>query len=151
MYYTNELASSVFTVFLFSFFWAVHEIFFLSFSGVGLLILFVFAPEYSGNSFASFRRQCLRHLYQRLGELVRAMAWRGHVKKRKPRSRTHPTVDGRDLGAGWWWQLIPHVPEMPYSEKTAENKKNIKKKKIDEKSKRTILPFELRSKQLTWG
>ena len=50
------------------------------------------------------------------------------MKKRKPRSRTRPTVDGREPGAGWWCQLIHNVPEMSHGEKTA------KRQKMDEKS-----------------
>ena len=81
----------------------------------------------------ALRRQCLRHLCELLrvqfscapiwlvAWSVRAMAWWGHVKKRKPHSRTPPTVDRREPCAGWWWQLIQNVQEMSYSEKKNKN------------------------------
>ena len=79
----------------------------------------------------ALRRQCLRHLYQRLGvqfscAQIECVACESHGvtrsrdwRKRKPRSRTRPTVDGREPGSGWWWQLIQNVPEMSHREKTA--------------------------------
>ena len=102
-------------------------------------VFFFFSRNTPPTILQALRRQCLRHLCELLrvqfscapiylvAWSVRAMAWWGHVKKRKPRSCTRLAVDGREPCAGWWWQLIQNVQEMSYSDKKLKVKKWTKK------------------------
>ena len=100
----------------------------------------VFSPQYYCNDFASFMAsmsstslwttRCTVLLWV---NLVRGLVRQSYGvmrsrKEKKPRSRTRPTVDGREPCAGWWWELIQNVPEMSYT-----GKKN-NSQKMDEKS-----------------